>query len=149
MAASSRAQVLRLYRALLRESQRFSSYNYRTYAVRRIRDAFRENKHIKDSEKIEELVNKAKANLEVIHRQDAVDLSISHLSSLIAEYRLHDILRCQKTDSLLSYDIPIFSILVRLNSCRPNYGKSAEMDPKNGLSFLALPQDIVALQAAL
>ncbi|XP_016152087.1 PREDICTED: LYR motif-containing protein 4 isoform X1 [Ficedula albicollis] len=29
MAASSRAQVLRLYRALLRESQRFGSYNYR------------------------------------------------------------------------------------------------------------------------
>ncbi|KAM6375608.1 LYR motif-containing protein 4 isoform 1-T2 [Alca torda] len=69
MAASSRAQVLRLYRALLRESQRFSSYNYRTYAIRRIRDAFRENKSIKDSEKIEELVNKAKANLEVIRRQ--------------------------------------------------------------------------------
>ncbi|XP_075350013.1 LYR motif-containing protein 4 isoform X2 [Mycteria americana] len=70
MAASSRAQVLRLYRALLRESQRFGGYNYRTYAIRRIRDAFRENKNIKDSEKIEELVNKAKANLEVIHRQD-------------------------------------------------------------------------------
>ncbi|XP_064299616.1 LYR motif-containing protein 4 isoform X2 [Phalacrocorax carbo] len=69
MAASSRAQVLRLYRALLRESQRFSGYNYRTYAIRRIRDAFRENKNINDSEKIEELVNKAKANLEVIHRQ--------------------------------------------------------------------------------
>ncbi|KAM9228053.1 LYR motif-containing protein 4 isoform 2-T2 [Leptosomus discolor] len=69
MAASSRAQVLRLYRALLRESQCFSGYNYRTYAIRRIRDAFRENKNIKDSEKIEELVNKAKANLEVIHRQ--------------------------------------------------------------------------------
>ncbi|XP_068788041.1 LYR motif-containing protein 4 isoform X1 [Struthio camelus] len=69
MAASSRAQVLRLYRALLRESQRFSGYNYRTYAIRRIRDAFRENKNIKDSEKIEELVNKAKANLEIIHRQ--------------------------------------------------------------------------------
>lgn len=32
MAASSRAQVLRLYRALLRESQRFSSYNYRCAA---------------------------------------------------------------------------------------------------------------------
>ncbi|KAM9637045.1 LYR motif-containing protein 4 isoform 1-T1 [Morphnus guianensis] len=69
MAASSRAQVLRLYRALLRESQRFGGYNYRTYAIRRIRDAFRENKNIKDSEKIEELVNKAKVNLEVIHRQ--------------------------------------------------------------------------------
>ncbi|XP_010076983.1 PREDICTED: LYR motif-containing protein 4, partial [Pterocles gutturalis] len=40
-----------------------------TYAIRRIRDAFRENKNIKDSEKIEELLNKAKTNLEVIHRQ--------------------------------------------------------------------------------
>uniref|UniRef100_A0A8C2TZ71 LYR motif containing 4 n=1 Tax=Coturnix japonica TaxID=93934 RepID=A0A8C2TZ71_COTJA len=69
MAASSRAQVLRLYRALLRESQRFSGYNYRTYAIRRIRDAFRENKNVKDSEKIEELVSKAKENLEIIHRQ--------------------------------------------------------------------------------
>ncbi|RLW04371.1 hypothetical protein DV515_00005782, partial [Chloebia gouldiae] len=40
-----------------------------TYAIRRIRDAFRENKNITDSEKIEELLNKAKANLEVIQRQ--------------------------------------------------------------------------------
>ncbi|KAM6210766.1 LYR motif-containing protein 4 isoform 2-T2 [Sarcoramphus papa] len=82
MAASSRAQVLRLYRALLRESQRFGGYNYRTYAIRRIRDAFRENKDIKDSEKIEELVNKAKANLEVIHRQEAALLSRSRTCPL-------------------------------------------------------------------
>ncbi|XP_050748694.1 LYR motif-containing protein 4 isoform X1 [Gymnogyps californianus] len=82
MAASSRAQVLRLYRALLRESQRFGGYNYRTYAIRRIRDAFRENKNIKDSEKIEELVNKAKANLEVIHRQEAALLSRSRTCPL-------------------------------------------------------------------
>ncbi|XP_052635585.1 LYR motif-containing protein 4 isoform X2 [Harpia harpyja] len=81
MAASSRAQVLRLYRALLRESQRFSGYNYRTYAIRRIRDAFRENKNIKDSEKIEELVNKAKVNLEVIHRQLLLMSTLSHASS--------------------------------------------------------------------
>ncbi|KAM9163833.1 LYR motif-containing protein 4 isoform 3-T3 [Pangshura tecta] len=69
MAASSRAQVLRLYRALLRESQRFTAYGYRTYAIRRIRDAFRENKHLKDSEEIQTLVNKARTNLEIIHRQ--------------------------------------------------------------------------------
>ncbi|XP_069709705.1 LYR motif-containing protein 4 isoform X2 [Phaenicophaeus curvirostris] len=30
MAAGGRAQVLRLYRALLRESQRFGAYNYRS-----------------------------------------------------------------------------------------------------------------------
>ncbi|NXO97269.1 LYRM4 protein, partial [Certhia brachydactyla] len=42
---------------------------FRTYAIRRIRDAFRENKNIVDSEKIEELLNKGKANLEIIQRQ--------------------------------------------------------------------------------
>ncbi|XP_019346018.2 LYR motif-containing protein 4 isoform X1 [Alligator mississippiensis] len=69
MAASSRAEVLRIYRVLLRESQRFAAYGYRTYAIRRIRDAFRENKHIKDSAEIQKLVNKAKENLDIIHRQ--------------------------------------------------------------------------------
>ncbi|XP_053826027.1 LYR motif-containing protein 4 isoform X4 [Vidua macroura] len=44
-----------------------------TYAIKRIRDAFRENKNIADSEKIEELLNKAKANLEVIQRQVTID----------------------------------------------------------------------------
>lgn len=34
MAAASRAQVLRLYRALLRESQRFGGYNYRCSSLR-------------------------------------------------------------------------------------------------------------------
>ncbi|XP_053103730.1 LYR motif-containing protein 4 isoform X1 [Hemicordylus capensis] len=72
MAAARRAQVLRLYRALLRESQGFTAYGYRTYAIRRIRDAFRENKNIKDSTEIETLVNKANANLDMIHRQVAI-----------------------------------------------------------------------------
>ncbi|XP_006141303.1 LYR motif-containing protein 4 isoform X1 [Tupaia chinensis] len=69
MAASSRAQVLDLYRAMLRESKHFSSYNYRTYAVRRIRDAFRENKNVKDPVEIQALVSKAKRDLEIIRRQ--------------------------------------------------------------------------------
>ncbi|MXQ96905.1 hypothetical protein E5288_WYG014886 [Bos mutus] len=33
MAASSRAQVLDLYRAMLRESKRFGAYNYRSIHV--------------------------------------------------------------------------------------------------------------------
>ncbi|XP_015276647.1 PREDICTED: LYR motif-containing protein 4 [Gekko japonicus] len=68
-AASTRAQVLGLYRALLRESEKFTSYGFRTYAIRRIRDAFRENKNLKNSAEIETLVNNAKTNLEMIHRQ--------------------------------------------------------------------------------
>lgn len=50
------------------ESPGTRQYN-RTYAVRRIRDAFRENKNVKDPVEIQTLVNKAKRDLEVIRRQ--------------------------------------------------------------------------------
>uniref|UniRef100_F6PVA7 Complex 1 LYR protein domain-containing protein n=3 Tax=Equus TaxID=9789 RepID=F6PVA7_HORSE len=83
MAASSRAQVLDLYRAMLRESKHFSAYNYRTYAVRRIRDAFRENKNVKDPVEIQALVNKAKRDLEIIRRQLCTCCLPSHLSEVI------------------------------------------------------------------
>ncbi|XP_018885157.1 LYR motif-containing protein 4 isoform X1 [Gorilla gorilla gorilla] len=43
--------------------------SWRTYAVRRIRDAFRENKNVKDPVEIQTLVNKAKRDLGVIRRQ--------------------------------------------------------------------------------
>nr|XP_039331047.1 LYR motif-containing protein 4-like [Saimiri boliviensis boliviensis] len=69
MAASSRVQVLDLYQAMLRANKHFSAYNYRTYAVRRIRDAFRENKNIKDPVEIQTLVNKAKRGLGIICQQ--------------------------------------------------------------------------------
>ncbi|XP_069469562.1 LYR motif-containing protein 4 isoform X3 [Ambystoma mexicanum] len=77
MAAPSRTQVLSLYRALLRESAGFSAYNYRTYAIRRIRDAFKENRGVSDVQEMQKLVNKAKENLEVIKRQ----VAIGHLYS--------------------------------------------------------------------
>ncbi|XP_078544180.1 LYR motif-containing protein 4 [Lissotriton helveticus] len=72
MAAPSRTQVLSLYRALLRESSGFSAYNYRTYAIRRIRDAFRENRTVTDVQEVQKLVNQAKENLAMIKRQVAV-----------------------------------------------------------------------------
>ncbi|XP_040209600.1 LYR motif-containing protein 4 [Rana temporaria] len=75
MASSSRTQVLNLYKIMLRESQKFSSYNYRTYAIRRIRDAFREKKNIDDFHEVQTLVYQAKDNLDIIRRQ----ASIGHL----------------------------------------------------------------------
>ncbi|XP_069047142.1 LYR motif-containing protein 4 isoform X2 [Lepisosteus oculatus] len=69
MAASSRSQVLSLYRLLMKESSKFPSYNYRTYALRRVRDAFKENKHVEDSKTVEVLLNKARDNLAVLQRQ--------------------------------------------------------------------------------
>uniref|UniRef100_A0AAR2KWW0 Complex 1 LYR protein domain-containing protein n=1 Tax=Pygocentrus nattereri TaxID=42514 RepID=A0AAR2KWW0_PYGNA len=70
-ASSSRAQVLSLYRRLLKESRSFPSYNYRTYALRRVRDAFRENRSVEDPKALEQLLNKARDSLAIIQRQRA------------------------------------------------------------------------------
>ncbi|KAM3929463.1 LYR motif-containing protein 4 isoform 1-T2 [Leptodactylus fuscus] len=69
MASSSRAQVLNLYKVLLRESQKFNSYNYRTYAIRRVRDAFKEKKNVDDFHEIQSLIYRAKENLQMVQRQ--------------------------------------------------------------------------------
>ncbi|XP_072139776.1 LYR motif-containing protein 4 [Mobula birostris] len=69
MAAPSSREVLSLYRTMLRESKKFPSYNYRTLALRRIRDTFREHKNETNTEVIQELIEKAKTNTEVIRRQ--------------------------------------------------------------------------------
>jgi LYR motif-containing protein 4 len=37
----AKGDVLKLYRALLRHSRRFSDYNFREYALRRTREDFR------------------------------------------------------------------------------------------------------------
>lgn len=46
------------YRQLLRQGAQFSAYNFREYAKRRTRDAFRENKDVDDPRRVQELVQK-------------------------------------------------------------------------------------------
>ncbi|XP_060949535.1 LYR motif-containing protein 4 [Limanda limanda] len=72
MAASTRAQVISLYRTMLRESSGFPSYNYRTYAVRRVRDAFRANSKEEDPKAVARLIEEGQRTAELIHRQVAV-----------------------------------------------------------------------------
>ncbi|XP_049422011.1 LYR motif-containing protein 4 [Epinephelus fuscoguttatus] len=69
MAASTRAQVLSLYRMMLIESKKFPSYNYRTYALRRVRDAFRANKKVEDPKTVERLMLEGQQTLALIQRQ--------------------------------------------------------------------------------
>ncbi|CAG9764717.1 unnamed protein product [Ceutorhynchus assimilis] len=69
---ASKTKILNLYKALLRESQKFSTYNFRSYAVRRIRDAFRDNRNITDSELINNRISEARKNLDLIKRQALV-----------------------------------------------------------------------------
>ncbi|KAJ8010235.1 hypothetical protein DPEC_G00072900 [Dallia pectoralis] len=69
MAASTRAQALSLYRLLMKESSKLPSYNFRTYALRRVRDAFRANQLIEDPNAVEKLLKLGKDNLDLIRRQ--------------------------------------------------------------------------------
>ncbi|KAE8740725.1 hypothetical protein FOCC_FOCC013745 [Frankliniella occidentalis] len=67
--ASLRNEVLRLYKSLLREGSKFSSYNFRMYALRKVKDDFREHKCETDPKKIEAFLTFGKENLDVIKRQ--------------------------------------------------------------------------------
>lgn len=66
---ASKSKVLFLYRRLLKEGRQFDNYNYRNYAVRRIKDAFRENRNLSDAGQIDAWVKKGEENLEILKRQ--------------------------------------------------------------------------------
>ncbi|XP_043462484.1 LYR motif-containing protein 4 [Leptopilina heterotoma] len=67
-----RETVLKLYRNLLKESKNWNSYNYRMYALRKIRHEFQENKTITDTEKLNDCFNHGLKSLEIIKRQVAI-----------------------------------------------------------------------------
>ncbi|XP_018562841.1 LYR motif-containing protein 4 [Anoplophora glabripennis] len=66
---TSRQKILKLYKTMLRESQKFPAYNFREYAIRRVHVGFRENKNLTDPSLIENQIKEAKRNLEIIKRQ--------------------------------------------------------------------------------
>ncbi|KAA0719160.1 LYR motif-containing protein 4 [Triplophysa tibetana] len=72
MASCSRAQVISLYRMLMKESTKFPSYNYRTYAIRRVKEGFRENLNVSSPKTLDMLINQARENLAVIKRQVSI-----------------------------------------------------------------------------
>lgn len=57
---------------MLRESEKFVDLNYRSYAMRRVKDGFRSNARLVEESKIKETVSNAKENLEIIKRQTTV-----------------------------------------------------------------------------
>ncbi|KAL6865524.1 hypothetical protein ACO1O0_001618 [Amphichorda felina] len=65
-------QVRSLYRQLLRQGTQFPAYNFREYAKRRTRDAFRENKAVDDPRRVQELVQKGLKELQVMKRQTTI-----------------------------------------------------------------------------
>ncbi|KAK0633591.1 hypothetical protein B0T14DRAFT_507314 [Immersiella caudata] len=68
----SAQKVLSLYRQLLRQGNQFAAYNFREYAKRRTRDAFRENKNVEDPRRVQELVQKGLKDLQMLKRQTVI-----------------------------------------------------------------------------
>lgn len=66
IADTSASSALSLYRQLLRQSRQFAAYNFREYARRRTRDAFREHKEEKDERKVQELLQRGLKELQVM-----------------------------------------------------------------------------------
>ncbi|KAK4540620.1 hypothetical protein LTR36_009050 [Oleoguttula mirabilis] len=77
-------QVRSLYRSLLRQSSQFAAYNFREYAKRRTRDAFREHSTEADERRIQELVQKGIKELQVLKRQTVVS-QFFQLDRLVVE----------------------------------------------------------------
>ena len=67
--------VLRLYRDLLREAAKFHSYNYRTYALQRIKSGFREQRAERELDVAEKLLREARDSLEMLKRQTFINRS--------------------------------------------------------------------------
>jgi hypothetical protein len=65
-ARDTSAFSVRLYRSLLRQSSQFTNFNFREYARRRTKDAFREHQHETDQRRIQKLVQKGLKELQVI-----------------------------------------------------------------------------------
>ncbi|TLS23626.1 uncharacterized protein PpBr36_05662 [Pyricularia pennisetigena] len=71
-------KVKSLYRQLLRQSNQFPAYNFREYARRRTRDAFRDSKDVKDAGRIEELYQQGLKDLQIMKRQTVLGQFYQH-----------------------------------------------------------------------
>ncbi|CAL1528054.1 unnamed protein product [Lymnaea stagnalis] len=69
MAAPTKSKVLSLYKQLLKEGNKLTDYNFRMYAIRRTKDAFKGYKNLNDASEIQILIKKATENLEMLKRQ--------------------------------------------------------------------------------
>lgn len=62
-------QVACLYHQLMRNANQFHSHMYRSYALRRIRYAFKQGKSLKDPKDIQAAIKEAERTLPMVQRQ--------------------------------------------------------------------------------
>ncbi|KAL2853917.1 hypothetical protein BJY01DRAFT_206136 [Aspergillus pseudoustus] len=77
-------QARSLFRSLLRQSSQFSNYNFREYALRRTKDAFREHRHETQERMIQELIQEGLQSLRMMKRQTVIS-QFYQLDRLVVE----------------------------------------------------------------
>ncbi|KAH7079029.1 hypothetical protein BKA63DRAFT_507595 [Paraphoma chrysanthemicola] len=77
-------QVRSLYRSLLRQGNQFAAYNFREYAKRRTRDAFREHRSETEERRVQELFTKGLKELQILKRQTVIS-QFYQLDRLVVE----------------------------------------------------------------
>ncbi|KAF2235339.1 putative iron-sulfur cluster biosynthesis protein Isd11 [Viridothelium virens] len=77
-------EVRSLYRSLLRQSRQFAAYNFREYARRRTRDAFREHRTETEERRVQELMQRGLQELQMMRRQTVVS-QFFQLDKLVVE----------------------------------------------------------------
>ncbi|KAJ4717892.1 LYR motif-containing protein [Melia azedarach] len=70
--APTRAEIMGLYRSLIRAAREFCDYNIREYTMRRTVDGFRKNQKLTDSNSISSAYLEGKNQLAVAKRQAVV-----------------------------------------------------------------------------
>ncbi len=88
MSALASPKSLSLYRSCLRESRKFTNYNFREYFIRRTRDAFKENQKLTDPTLIHDQLIRAEKDLAVLKRQSVISQMYT-FEKLVVEYPGH------------------------------------------------------------
>jgi LYR motif-containing protein 4 len=89
------SEVLHLYHSLLRQASKLASYNFRQYALRRVRDGFLSNRSLTDRREIQKELAIGRQQLEVLKRQAAI-------SQMYTQQKL--VIETQKVDKTLALE---------------------------------------------
>lgn len=79
-------ETLSLYRSLLRSGSRLAAYNFREYALRRTRDAFRANKDLDDFRETQNLLQKGYKELAILKRQASISQMYAADKLVVEQY---------------------------------------------------------------
>ena len=86
--APTKASILSLFRSLHREGRKFTDYNFRDYARRRVNAGFRENFALKDSAEVSAEYKFGLSQLNSLKRQAAVSILYPEVNSVM-DIHLH------------------------------------------------------------